>query len=164
MDHDVQERVRTLVEPVLSPLAIDLVDVELVGSGKGRTLRLSIDRDGGIDLEVITEATRAVSPVLDAEDPIPGSYTLEVSSPGVERPLRTAADYRRVEGDTVSVKTRSEVQGGRRHKGTLVAVDDDGVVVEVDGQPRRLAFDDITQARTVFEWGPAPKPGRARAG
>ena len=148
---DVTERVRDLVEPVLSAADLELVDVEL----KGTTLQVFVDREGGVDLEVVAEASEKVSSVLDEHDPVPGRYTLEVSSPGVERPLRTPAHFRRFVGTTVAVRTHPHVEGERRIEGVLAAADDDGVVV---GE-RRLSYGDIERARTVFTWGPAPKPG-----
>lgn len=160
---DVQEKVRATVEPVLAPLDVELVDVELVGSGAARVLRLAVDRDGGVDLDLIAELSGLASRALDADDPIPGRYTLEVSSPGVERTLRSPVHFRRVLGETVSVKTHDEVDGARRHQGVMTDVDDEGITLEVDGAPRRLGFDQVAQARTVFEWGPAPKPGKGGA-
>ena len=156
---DVQERVRAIIEPLLDPLGVEVFDVEVVGSGRARVLRLAIDRDGGVDLDLIAEASRIVSRALDADDPFEGAYTLEVSSPGVERPLRRPQHFRRVVGEAVAVKTHEEIDGERRHEGVLRSVDDDGITLEIDGAPRRLAFDAIAKARTVFEWGPAPKPG-----
>ena len=118
---------------------------------------------GGIDLEDITHVTREVSRALDDADPIPGRYTLEVSSPGLERVLRTPAHFVSAIGTTVSVKTVPGSPGDRRLKGTLLSVDDDGITVAgatEDDDPRPIAFGDIERARTVFEWGPGPKPGR----
>lgn len=159
---DNTERVRVAVEEALAPLAIELVDVEMVGSGRARTLRLRVDREGGIDLDAITRATHVVSPVLDELDPIPGPYALEVSSPGVERPLRRPDHFRRVVGETISVKTHVEVDGARRHRGPLTDVHDEGFVIEVDGTPRRVRFDEVAQARTVFEWAPPARPVPSR--
>ncbi len=156
---DVHEHVRSVVAPVLASLDVELFEVEVRGAGPACTVRLLVDRDGGVDLETITEVTRSVSPVLDAEDPVPGSYTLEVSSPGLERPLTRPEHFRKAVGETVSVKTHDEVEGARRHRGELLGADDDGVDVEVEGAERRLHFEEIEKARTVFEWGPAPKPG-----
>jgi len=153
----VSERVRGLVEPVIVPLGLELVDVEHVGS----TLRVSVDRPGGVDLDAISAASEAVSAVLDRADPdpVPGRYTLEVSSPGVERPLRTPEHFRRAAGTRVSVRTQPGVEGERRVEGVLSEADDEGVVVA----GRRLAYNEIERARTVFEWGPSPKPtGPAR--
>ena len=145
------------IEPVLADLGLDLYDVELQGRGPARILRVSIDREGGVDLDAITAATEAISPVLDhhaaTESVLRGSYTLEVTSPGLERPLRTPEHFRRAAGATVSVKTGV---GGdtRRRRGTLTASDDTGFELEGDdGTRERLSYDDVVQARTVFEWG-----------
>ena len=146
-----QERVRELVEPLLAERGLEVVDCEF----NAATLRVSVDRPGGVDLDTIAAATEAVSKALDEADPLPdGRYTLEVSSPGVERPLRTPEHFRRFVGTTVAVKTHPAVDGPRRVQGRLDAADDDGVVV--DG--RRLAYAEVASARTVFEWGGAPKP------
>jgi ribosome maturation factor RimP len=157
------EAVRASAERALAPLGLELVDVELVGSGRARTLRLTVERaEGlpeGVDLEALTAASEAVSPTLDALDAVSGSYNLEVSSPGLERALRRPRDFRRFLDTTVSIKTHEAVDGARRHRGRLLAAGDEGVCLEVDGVERRFAYEDIAQARTVFEWGPAPKPG-----
>lgn len=178
------ERVRDLVEPLLASRSLELVDVELIGA----QLRLTVDRDGGIDLDALSEATRVVSRALDEHDPMPDRYTLEVSSPGLERPLRTPAQFARAVGAEVSIKTVPGVGGDRRVRGALVAVHDDGITLRLalDGAPggapggaidrpadedspdrdpsgrrqRRLRYDEIERARTVFEWGPAPRPGK----
>lgn len=149
---DLVERVRGLVEPLLEDMGVELFDVEL----KAGILRVSVDRAGGqpIDLDAISLASQRVSEVLDSEDPIPDRYTLEVSSPGLERNLRTPAHFRRYVGTTVSVKTRPDTDGDRRIEGLLEAADDDGITVA----GRRLSYDDVDRARTVFEWGGQPKP------
>jgi ribosome maturation factor RimP len=165
--------------PVLAALDLDLYDVEMTGSGKARTLRVTVDRaDGGharpepgapgsgVDLEAITAATNAISPVLDRlveeADPaaraLGGPYTLEVSSPGLERALRTPSHFRRAVGTTVSVKTRgNETAGPQRRRGVIRDADDDGFELEIDGTRERLAYDDVVQTRTVFEWGAEQK-------
>jgi ribosome maturation factor RimP len=153
-----QTAVRAAAEPVLSSLGMELVDIEIVGSGRARTLRLTIDRDGGIDLDSLAKANAPVAAALDAVDALSGPYNLELSSPGLERPLRRPSDFRRFVGATISVKSHGPVDGGRRHRGLLAEADDSGIVLEVDGQHRRFSYDAIASARTVFEWGPAPKP------
>jgi ribosome maturation factor RimP len=153
-----QSALRAAAESVLSSLGLELVDVEIVGSGRARTLRLLVDRDGGIDLDTLAEATGPVSDALDAVDAIAGPYNLELSSPGLERPLRRPAEFRRFVGTAVSVKSHEPFSGARRHRGLLVSADDGGIDVEVDGEVRRFPYDAIASARTVFEWGPAPKP------
>jgi ribosome maturation factor RimP len=142
--------VQELVEPILARLGLELFDVEQ----KGAILRVSVDREGGVDLDALSDATRVVSAALDEADPMPGRYTLEVSSPGLERPLRTPAHFRRYIGTTVTVKTNPDVEGERRLTGALESADDDGIVVA----GRRLHYSDIERARTVFEWAPTPKP------
>ena len=147
--------VREMIEPLVVSAGLELVDVE---HGPG-LLRVTLDREGGIDLETITTASEQISDLLDARDPIPGGrYTLEVTSPGLERPLRTPAQFRRAVGRTVNVKTHPHVEGDRRIVGELSEADDHGIVV--DG--RRLAFSDIERARTVFEWGSPAPPSRGR--
>jgi len=157
------------VEPVLAELGLDLYDLEVAGRGATQTLRVMIDRESGIDLDAITAATEAISPILD-HDPaatslLRASYTLEVTSPGLERPLRTPTHFRRAVGSTVSVKTGFGPDALRRH-GILATADDTGFDLEADdGERERVAYSDVVQARTVFEWGPAPKAkakGRAR--
>jgi ribosome maturation factor RimP len=153
-----QNAVRAAAEPVLSSLGLELVDVDVVGSGRARTLRLTVDRDGGVDLDTLAGANRPVAEALDAVDALSGPYTLELSSPGLERPLRRPAEFRRFVGTTVSVKSLEPVSGARRHRGLLLDADDGGIAVEVDGEHRRFSYEEIASARTVFEWGPAPKP------
>lgn len=151
----VVDEVRTLVEPLVEGDGIELVEVE---HGPG-LLRITLDREGGIDLEAITAASERISAALDARDPIPGGrYTLEVTSPGLERPLRTPAHLRRFVGTEIKVKTNPGVEGDRRIDGLLSEADDDGIVVA----GRRLAYSEIERARTVFEWGPTPKKGAPR--
>ena len=153
-----QTAVRAAAEPILASLGLELVDIEVVGAGRARTLRLTIDRDGGIDLDTLAEANGPVSDALDAVDAVSGPYTLELSSPGVERPLRRPAEFRRFVDTTISVKSHDPVDGARRHRGLLLEADDGGITLEVDGQHRRFPYDAIASARTVFEWGPAAKP------
>jgi len=147
-----------LLQPVVTGAGLELVDVEM----KSGVLQVTVDREGGVDLEALTDANRAVSTLLDEVDPIPGRYSLEVSSPGIERPLRTPAHFAKAVGSTVSVKTRPQVPGERRLRGTLVSSDDDGFVLAVEGsgeEPVRLAYADVDRVRTVFVWGGQDTPG-----
>ena len=147
------ERVAALVEPVIEAKGAELYDVELTGA----TLRVLVERDGGIPLDVLEDISRDVSSVLDDDDPMPDQrWYLEVSSPGLERPLRTPRHFRAAVGDTVKVKTHGRVDGERRVEGTLEDADDEGFTVA----GRRLTYDQVERARTVFEWGGQPKPGK----
>ena len=147
-----------VLQPVVTDAGLELVDVEM----KSGVLQVTVDREGGVDLEALTDANRAVSTLLDEVDPIPGRYSLEVSSPGIERTLRTPAHFAKAIGATVTVKTRPQVPGDRRLQGTLVASDEDGFALALDGSvddPMRLAYGDIDRARTVFVWGDQKTPG-----
>ncbi|HVM64529.1 MAG TPA: ribosome maturation factor RimP [Acidimicrobiales bacterium] len=148
----VTEAVRRVVEPILAEQGLECFDVEYSG---GRLVVMA-DRPGGVDLDALTDATRAISAALDRADPVPGHYVLEVSSPGLERRLRTPEHFRRFVGTTVSVKLAPAAEQPRRLKGRLDDVTDEGITV--DG--RTVTFADIERAHTVFEWGPAPKPGK----
>lgn len=156
---DTVSTVREIVAPLVAEAGADLYDVEL----ERGTLRISVDRTGGVDLQVIGRLSREISRALDEADPIAGPFTLEVSSPGLERPLRTPEHFARSIGAEVTVKTKPGVEGDRRIRATLVAVDDTGITLAPQGaEPgatRHLSFTDVERARTVFEWGPAPKPG-----
>ncbi|HWC10362.1 MAG TPA: ribosome maturation factor RimP [Acidimicrobiales bacterium] len=150
------DRVRAVVEAPLATSELELVDVEHTGN----LLRVTVDRPGGVDLDTISEASRLVSEALDRTDVVPGRYVLEVSSPGVERPLRTPEHFHRFVGTTVAVRTRAGTDGDRRVEGELEGADDEGVVVA----GRRLAYGEIERARTVFVWEPAAKPGKGAKG
>ncbi len=153
----VSDRVRDVVEAPLAASEVELVDVEHTGN----LLRVTVDRPGGVDLDTISDASHLVSGALDRTDVVPGRYVLEVSSPGVERPLRTPEHFRRFVGTTVAVRTRPGTEGNRRIEGELEAADEEGVVVA----GRRLGYDEIDRARTVFVWEPAARPrsGKKRA-
>ncbi len=152
----VVDTVSEVVAPLVDRLGAVLVDVE----HHGAVLRVVVDDADGIGTERLMEVTRAVSQALDDADPLPGQYTLEVSSPGLERPLRRPDQFARAVGEEVSVKTRSSYDGQRRLRGRLVAASAEQVELLVDGRSVTLALDDVERARTVFEWGPAPKPGK----
>lgn len=158
------EQVQALAAPLCAADDVELVDVEL----NGGILRLTVDREGGLDLDAIAGLTRRISRLLDDEDPVPGRYTLEISTPGLERKLRTPDHFRRAVGEQVLVRTVAGTEGDRRVRGTLVAADDDGITVrlgDAEAAPTRtVAHHEVERARTVFEWGPTPKPGGPKPG
>lgn len=151
------DRVTELVVPLLEPRGLSLYDVEL----NGGNLRVTVDGAEGVLLDDLAELTRALGRELEEHDPMPGSYTLEVSSPGLERKLRTLEHFQGAVDEDVNVKLAPHVDGDRRVRGVLTRVDDESIVLDVDGDERIIEIADITKAVTVFEWGPAPKPGKA---
>ena len=136
-----------LVQPLVTAAGLELWDVE-VSAGSVRVL---VDRPGGVDLDALTDLHRKVAPLVDSD-------TLQVSSPGVERPLRTPEHYRSVLGSTLSVKTVEAVDGSRRFQGVLQDAGDEGITLDVAGEARPFAYHQIQKAHTVFVWGPQPKP------
>lgn len=153
---DTIERVRALAEPLLLAEETELIDVELHAGA----VRLTVDRPDGVDLALITRAARHVAEALDHDEAFTVDYTLEVSSPGLERPLRGAAQFARAVGSEVAVKTVAGTEGERRIHGRLASADDSEIsVVDAAGDEHRVAYVQIERARTVFEWGPGPKPG-----
>ena len=161
-DTPVMRRVRELVEPIASDLDLDLYDLEQ----RGATLRVTIDTppgsETGVDMDKLALATRLISREMDHHDPMPGRYTLEVTSPGVERTLRTPAHFQREIGKTVQVRLADTTVDQRRFEGVLVAADDTAATLRLDDADLTehvIAYADIDRARTVFVWGPQPKPG-----
>jgi ribosome maturation factor RimP len=159
---EVSPTVVSTVAEVLAARALELYDVEVAGAGKARVVRVLVAAPGGVDLDAIASASEVVSAALDAPDlarDLPGPYALEVSSPGLERPLRTPSHYRGAVGETVSVKRADQP----RLRGTLTSVDDDGITLaDASGDEHRIAFGDVVQARTVFEWGDSAGKPRQR--
>lgn len=166
--NDVSERVRAIVTPSLEAVGVEVVDVELAAN----VLRVTIDRPGGVDLDLITDTSRRISAELDRDEQdsarsgsqsrLPARYVLEVSSPGVERSLRRPEHFKRVVGSTVALKTVPDTAGERRVEGILEAADDEGVVLA----GRTIPYSAIEKARTRFVW-PQPQPkhtSRPRAG
>src|SRR3954452_8448284 len=162
------EAIATEIRPAITSLDLVLYDVEFTGTGRARVMRVMIDREGGVDLDAITRATEAIMPILDAssiDDTLAGSYTLEVSSPGLERPLRRPEHFQGAIGSTVSVKFRAGESPTRRVRGVVTAAADDACDILLDtGESERGRYDDIVQARTVFEWTGQPKSGKPKTG
>lgn len=139
-----------LVQPVLADLGLALVDLEFVAGDSRGVLRLRIERpsDGNATVEDCTNVSRALSPVLDVENAVPGSYVLEVSSPGSDRPLKRRDDFVRFVGHTIEIRARNSAADGRRnYKGELTGVQDAGIVVVCDNQEFTLPFGAIERAR-----------------
>jgi ribosome maturation factor RimP len=137
-----------LLEPEVNALGYELVDLELKLGGRAGVLRLFIDKASGVTLDDCERVSHQVSGLLDVEDPIPGHYVLEVSSPGVDRRLRRHEDFERFVGERVKIRLRQpNAEGRRRFAGRLSGVADDAVTVDVDGQHWSLPVGEIEMAR-----------------
>jgi ribosome maturation factor RimP len=147
-----RETLLRLLEPVIEALGYELVELEFHPQGRGGLLRIYLDREGGIGVDDCERASRQVSSVLDVEDPIPGAYTLEVSSPGLDRPLRKAEDYTRFAGQRAKLELLLPRDGRRRFSGGLRGIDGGEVLIEVDGVIYRLPVADIGKARLIPEF------------
>ena len=142
------EQIETLVSPLCERLEVELVDVEYTGG----VVRLTVDRPDGIGMDYIAPLTREVSRALDHADPITGTYTLEISSPGLERSLKKPEHFLRAVGSKITLKTQPGTEGDRRVTGELERADDQEISVLVEEESRILNYDQILKARTVFDW------------
>jgi ribosome maturation factor RimP len=149
------DQVRAIVRPLAAERGLDLYDVE----HHQASLRVLVDREGGVDIDALTDLSRAVSRALDEVDPVPGRYTLEVSSPGLERPLRRPEHFMGAVGQRVTVKTVAGSEGERRLTGVLAAADQTSLTLTPDeGDERTLGYDEIAGARTLFDWEATKQP------
>jgi len=146
-------QIGAIVEPGIRAMGYELVGVEYHGGGKGGALlRVYIDHERGISADDCQKVSYQVSGVLDVHDPIAGHYTLEISSPGLDRPLFKAADFERYAGQLVRVRMRMPLDGQRNFKGRLRGLQDEQVIIETDGQDVALPFEQVEQARLVPEF------------
>lgn len=157
----VEEEIRAQMMPILDDLGVELLDVNWGGA----RLRLTVDAEAGLPTSLLATATRNISRELDETDPIPGKYTLEVTSPGLERPLRRPDDFVRAIGGEVSIKLDAAAadDGDRRVRGVLTVADEERIEIDTgDGITRIIELADIAKARTIFEWGPKSKEATTR--
>jgi len=143
---EIIEEVWTALEPLLADLGDELIEVQFGQHGAGFALRLFIDRPGGVTLDDCVAASHVVSARLDELDFIDGHYTLEVSSPGIDRPLRRPQDFERYKGEPIKVKTVTPVGGRKRFSGTLTGYADGLVGVETEGEEYRIHVENVKQA------------------
>jgi len=143
------DELATLLEPTVERLGYELADLEVRLGGEGGLVRVFIDKADGIGLDDCEAVSRAISALLDVEDPLPGNYSLEVSSPGLDRKLTKSEHFQRFMGDIVKVKMRVPVEGRRRFRGKLLSTDENDIVVEVDGEAHSLPLAAIDTARLV---------------
>jgi len=147
----------TVLEPYLAAERLELDDLEVVGSGQGRVLRVVVDGEG-VDIDRLADVSRGISRLLDAESDLDDPYQLEVTSPGLERKLRRPAHYAKSVGREVVAKTKQGEQK-RTVRGVITDANNRTFTVEADEGALVLDFEDVLTAKTVFRWEKAPKPG-----
>lgn len=149
-------RIQEIAAPILQSHGLELVEAVCVGQGPRTVIRVFIDKPGGITLTDCEQAHRSLSPALDVIDPFPHAYTLEISSPGLDRPLRSVQDYRRLIGKPVTLKLREPIRAQWRLVGAVVEVDDRGVTLGIQQKKTtetiRVEFDQIALARRKVEF------------
>ena len=146
-----------LVRPVIEQAGFEFVELATTREQGRKVLRVVVDRPGGVDLDALSQLSATVSRHLDLEGYEDGPYGLEVSSPGIERPLKRPEHFARSVGEQVKVKTTAPMAGSRTHTGTLVSADEDAIVIATtDGDggsgDLRVPYADIVSARTVVDW------------
>ncbi|MBU2872293.1 ribosome maturation factor RimP [Colwellia sp. E2M01] len=144
-----EQKLTDLLRPAVEETGKTLLGIEYLSAGNNSVLRLFIDHENGINVDDCAEVSRQVGAVLDVEDPISSEYNLEVSSPGVDRPLFELAHYQEIIGETVNVKLSMPLNGRRKFKGPLVAIENDTLIVEVDGIDYELAIGNVDKANLV---------------
>ncbi len=138
-----------MLRPAVEEVGKELLGVEFINAGNQSVLRLFIDHEKGIEVDDCAEVSRQVGAILDVEDPISSEYNLEVSSPGLDRPLFDLSHFQAVVGETINVKLSIPLNGRRKFKGELVAIENDTLIVVVDGQDFELVFSNVDKANLV---------------
>lgn len=149
---NIVNQVAEWVEDIIQDTDIELVDVEYIKEHQGWVLRVFLDKPDGIDVEDCREVSEVLSDKLDEEDPIPGSYSLEVSSPGLERPLKKESDYLRFTGRLANIRTYSGIHGRKKFEGILKGLRDDNVLLEFEGETIEIPLELIAKARLAVEF------------
>lgn len=149
----VTDSVRAIAMPVLSDMGYELVDLRFVSEGRRWYLRLFIDKEGGVGIEDCERVSREVGTLLEVEDAVPGAYVLEVSSPGLDRPLFSPSDFMRFDGRLAKVRTKRPVEGQKVFTGRLSGADEDGFMILVEGgKAIRMEYAEVDKARLEVEF------------
>jgi ribosome maturation factor RimP len=151
----VADRLQEIISPILWTLGLELIDLVCVGQGSRSVVRVLIDKPGGVTITDCEQAHKALGPALDVADPFPHAYTFEVSSPGLDRPLKRLQDYQRVIGKEVSLKLRRPLEGQWKITGRLMDVDEQAVVLDLTmpklAQAMKLDREMVTEAKLVVK-------------
>ena len=152
LNDEVSEKVKTIANPILSAEGLELVDVEYRRESRGWILRLYIDKEGGITVDDCARTSREIGRTLDVEDLIPTAYTLEVSSPGLTRPLKDVKDFLKYRNRLIKVRTFAPVGGQRQFKGRLLGFSEKGIQVETEGRIVEIPLSNVAKANLEVEW------------
>lgn len=154
----VQEQLWDRIDPYVAAEGIELDDVEILGGGQ--IVRVTVDAPTPIGVDIIAELSKGIGRLIEDDDPFAGSYTLEVSSPGLERKLTRPRHFAKSIGRDVKVKTFAAVDGDKSHLGSLVSADEEGFTINSEGAKREFRYVDVSIARTVFVWEKSAQPGK----
>lgn len=147
-----EHKLTDMLRPAVEEVGVELLGIEFVSAGKHSILRLFIDHENGIDVDNCADVSRQVGALLDVEDPISTEYNLEVSSPGLDRPLFSLAHYQTVIGETVNIRLSLPLNGRRKFKGILNAVENDVLIVTVDNEEYELVFSNVDKGNLVHNF------------
>ncbi|MDG1753062.1 MAG: ribosome maturation factor RimP [Thalassotalea sp.] len=147
-----EHKLTEMLRPAVEEVGVELLGIEFVSAGKHSILRLFIDHENGIDVDNCAEVSRQVGALLDVEDPISTEYNLEVSSPGLDRPLFSLTHYQAVVGETVNIRLSLPLNGRRKFKGILNAVENDVLIVTVDNEEYELVFSNVDKGNLVHNF------------
>ena len=146
-----EQKLTDMLRPAVEETGKELLGIEFISAGNNSVLRLFIDHENGINVDDCAEVSRQVGAILDVEDPISSEYNLEVSSPGIDKPLFEMAHFQTVIGETINVKLSMPLNGRRKFKGTLVAIENDTLIVDVDGIEYELIINNVDKANLVAQ-------------
>ncbi|NMA68926.1 MAG: ribosome maturation factor RimP [Desulfitobacterium sp.] len=152
MGKSIVQQVEKLIAPVIDEFGLELVDIEYVKEGAQWYLRIFIDKESGVDIDDCANVSRVVGEILDQKDPITQAYTLEVSSPGLERPLKKEQDFERFQGELVRVITKEVFQGYKEFTGYLVGLIDDEIVLEYEDEKIAIPRSLVDKANLTYEF------------
>ena len=146
-------RVLELAEQVAAAHGVEVLEARLTGGRRGRQLSVTLDADAPVDADVVEQVSKQLSRALDAEDPLPGSYVLEVTTPGLDRPLRSARDFRRQLGRQVRLTVAEDAEDRvRQVQGVVLAAEERAVTLEVDGAPVQVPLSGVRKGKVVLPW------------
>jgi len=144
-----EDKIEALVRPVIESMDIGFWGCEYLPAGKNSMLRIFIDKENGVNVDDCGRVSRQISAIMDVEEPISSAYTLEVSSPGIDRPLFTPEQFKMYQGEKVQIRTSMSVMGRKRFKGVMEAINEQGIDIEVDGEVYEIDFSTIEKATVI---------------